>query len=447
MSDEDSRHPGISTHGQQMLALLREHPSAPVYRNQSGHRLLPEEVERARRLEEEAVRATIDWQPNAPPSWVKPFVEQCLATSPFYRRYGAMPRSFTELPTMTREDLARDMPYLVPDDIDIERLINFRTSGTSGHPLLMASHPLVAAQYLGYHKRALRRFGVTLKYGRGQVGVILLGLQSICFTYVSITPTMDDSGLAKINLHPNDWRSLDDRARYLEAMNPEVLAGDPISFAALLDIDPQLRPAALLSTSMTLMPALHDRLKARFGCPVLDIYSMNEAGPIAVLDATVGGHVLLQQRMYVEILDDADQPVAPGQRGEVTLTGGFNFCLPLVRYRTGDHASLERRGEDLVLVGLEGRPPVKYRRHDGRWLNNIEITHALRPMPLVQFSVHQDASGHIGVDYVASSVAPGDIERALRTLFGEETSLQVRQVDGFDRKIIQYTSALPGAQA
>ena len=444
--EEDSRHPHISEHGQRMLARLREHPSAPIYRNYSGHRLLPEEVEQARRLEDEAARADIDWQPNVPPQWVNPFVEQCLATAPFYRRYGTMPRRFTQLPTLTREDLARDMPYFVPDGVEVERLINFRTSGTSGHPLLLASHPLVAAQYLGYHKRALRRFGVQLRHGRDQVGVILLGVQSICFTYVSITPTMDDSGLAKINLHPVDWRSLDDRAKYLEAMQPEVIAGDPISFAVLLDIDPKIRPAALLCTSMTLMPALHDCLKARFGCPVLDIYSMNEAGPIAVFDPAAGGHVLLQQRMYVEILDDDDQPVAPGRRGEVTLTGGFNFCLPLVRYRTGDHAALERRGNDLVLVGHEGRPPVKYRRHDGRWLNNIEVTHALRPLPLVQFSVHQDATGNITVDFVGSSVSVAEVERALKSVFGAETPLQVKRVDGFDRKIIQYTSALPGSE-
>ena len=115
-----------------MLAMLREHPSAPIFRNQSGHRLRPEEVEHARRLEDEAIRADIDWQPNVPPQWVKPFVEQCLATSPFYRGYGAMPRSFTQLPTLTRADLARDMPYFVPDEVDIQRLINFRTSGTSG---------------------------------------------------------------------------------------------------------------------------------------------------------------------------------------------------------------------------------------------------------------------------------------------------------------------------
>ncbi len=168
-----------------------------------------------------------------------------------------MPRSFIELPTITREDIARDMPYLVPDDVDIERLINFRTSGTSGHPLLMASHPLVAAQYLGYHKRALRRFGVSLRHGRGQVGVILLGLQSICFTYVSITPTMDDSGAGKDQSAPERLALARRIGRsYLEAMNPEVLAGDPSHSRRCSISIRSIRPAALLSTSMTLMPAL-----------------------------------------------------------------------------------------------------------------------------------------------------------------------------------------------
>jgi hypothetical protein len=81
------------------------------------------------------------------------------------------------------------------------------------------------------------------------------------------------------------------------------------------------------------------------------------------------------------------------ERGEVTLTGGFNFCLPLLRYRTGDYARLLRCGADLVLLQLEGRPPVRYRTTGGEWLNNVEITHALRPLPLAQFCVHQDAQG------------------------------------------------------
>jgi phenylacetate-CoA ligase len=55
---------------------------------------------------------------------------------------------------------------------------------------------------------------------------------------------------------------------------------------------------------------------------VADVYSLNEAGPIAVWDAAAG-HVLLQHRMLVEVVDEHDEPVGPGERGEITLTGGY----------------------------------------------------------------------------------------------------------------------------
>ena len=41
---------------------------------------------------------------------------------------------------------------------------------------------------------------------------------------------------------------------------------------------------------MSLLPGLRARLEERFKCPVLDLYSMNEAGPLAVADASAGGH-------------------------------------------------------------------------------------------------------------------------------------------------------------
>src|SRR5207253_11178665 len=130
-------------------------------------------------------------------------------------------------------------------------------------------------------------------------------------------------------LHLAAWRHPDDRAKYLDALAPEVITGDPLSFAELATLPLRWRPRALLSTSMALRPALRRTLEERFGCPVLDLYSLNEAGPVAVFDDRAGGHVLLQPRMYVEILDRAGRPVPPGERGEVTLTGGFNPCLPL----------------------------------------------------------------------------------------------------------------------
>src|SRR5205085_3091471 len=91
-----------------------------------------------------------------------------------------------------------------------------------------------------------------------------------------------EAGLAKLNLHPDDWRHPDDRARYLDAMGPEIVAGDPISFAEYLKLPLTRAPRALISVSMTLLPGLRERLELRFGCPVLDIYSLNEVGPVGV---------------------------------------------------------------------------------------------------------------------------------------------------------------------
>lgn len=440
------RYPTLTESGRKMLTFLREHPHAPIFRNTSGNRLTAEDIELVRQFETRVTRAPLEWSIDRPPSWLPQFVEQCLADVPFYRRYGSTPTDFVDLPTVSRADLSPDIAQFVPDSSPIDRLINFRTSGTTGHPLLLASHPVVAASYLAFHKRALRRQGIELSYGKGQVGVVLVGFQRNCFTYVSVTPTMNESGLAKINLHLSDWKEPGDRAKYLDALAPEIYTGDPISFAELATLDLQTKPRALLSTSMTLLPAMRARLEDKFLSPVLDLYSMNEAGPVAVADANLGGHVLLQPDLYVEILDDSGRSLPSGVRGEVTLTGGFNFCLPLLRYRTGDYAALTSTGSELVLNGLEGRPPVRFRTSRGEWLNNIEITHALQRFALPQFSLHQEGNGSLEFRFVGPRHNETKINAVLIQLFGPGQALLIKNVTEFEGKVVQYASKIQGAE-
>lgn len=441
------RYPTLTEDGRKLLQFLREHPHAPIYRNESGNRLTTEDIERVRNFEKEVLASEVDWRTENPPNWLDEFVERCFAEVPFYRRYGSRPKDFSDIPTICRADLSRDISQFVPDAVVIDRLINFRTSGTTGHPLLLASHPIVAASYLAFHKRALRRFGIELHFGRGQVGVVLVGYQSKCFTYVSVNPLMNESGLAKINLHPDDWRNPEDRAKYLDALAPEVYTGDPISFAELAKLPLQAKPRALISTSMTLLPGLRQQLEKRFGCPVLDVYSMNEAGPVAVADPEVGGHVMVQHCMYVEILDSHGCALAPGERGEVTLTGGFNSCLPLLRYRTGDHAALNFSGSEPVLVDLEGRPPVRFRTMMGEKINNIEITHLLQGFAVPQYTLHQNADGHLRLRLARPSQQVDAIRQALLGLFGTGQRLEIETVESFDGKVVQYTSDLNEEQS
>jgi phenylacetate-CoA ligase len=444
-TSDAARYPTLSEHGRRLIDFMREHPHAPIYRNESGNRLTADDVEHVRAFERDVAAADVGWNPAVIPEWLEAFVERCFQTTPFYRRYGASPRDFRDLPTVSRADLGRDIAPFVPDDAAIDRLINFQTSGTTGHPLLIASLPRVAASYLAFHKRALRRFGIELTYGRGQVGVVLVGFQRKCFTYVSVTPTMDESGLAKINLHPDDWRRPDDRAKYLDALAPEIITGDPLAFAELATLPMRWRPRALLSTSMALRPASRRALEERFNCPVVDIYSLNESGPVAVFDEGAGGHVLLQPRMFVEILDPEGRSLPPGERGEITLTGGFNPCLPLLRYRTGDYAALRFGASEPALLDLEGRPPVRFRTMLGEWLNNIEVTHALNRFALTQFTLHQSASGDLALRFTGGRNESDAIRAALLALFGAAQPLVLESDAHFEDKVVQYTSQVSAA--
>jgi phenylacetate-CoA ligase len=198
---------------------------------------------------------------------------------------------------------------------------------------------------------------------------------------------------------------------------------------------------------MTLLPGLKQQLGEHFGCPVLDIYSMNEAGPIAVTDPTSGGHVLLQHSLYVEILDTKGRVLPPGKRGEITISGGFNFCLPLLRYRTGDYAALEFRGREPVLVGLEGRPPVLFRTMSGQMINNIEITHVLRPFAIPQFSVHQHRDGSLKVGLRDAVGEKERVRQALLELFGSGQELEIIPLSEQGDKLVQYTSEIEGTLA
>lgn len=437
------RYPTLTDAGRDILKFMREHPSAPIYRNESGNRLTTDDIKRVQKFERKIANQAIDWTCHARPAWLADLVQHAYNDVPYYHSLGSAPACFDDIPTVCRADLAADIAQFVPDSVEVERMINFQTTGTTGNPLLIASHPVVAACYLSYHKKALRREGIELQHGPNQVGVVLVGYQRKCFTYVSVTPTMGESGLAKINLHPHDWRDPADRARYLDALAAEIYTGDPLSFSELLKLPLTTRPRALISVGMMLAGGLKTELETHFNAPVLDIYSLNEAGPVAVFDNELNGHVLLQPNLFVEILNDKNEAAAPGERGEITLSGGFNFCMPLLRYRTGDFASLSQTPAGPVLQGLSGRAPVRFLTQSGEWINNIDVTHALRPFAIAQFGLHQSHNGALTLWLANSALHLASIAReALIPIFGAQP-IYVKPIVAED-KIVQYTSDLTG---
>ena len=61
------RYPTLTEDGRRMLEFLREHPHAPIFRNESGNRLTADEVALVRGFEREARLAEVGWRPGERP--------------------------------------------------------------------------------------------------------------------------------------------------------------------------------------------------------------------------------------------------------------------------------------------------------------------------------------------------------------------------------------------
>jgi len=83
-------------------------------------------------------------------------------------------------------------------------------------------------------------------------------------------------------------------------------------------------------------------IESAWGVKVYSTYGVTElANSLCECDAGAGGH-LHDQQLHLEVLDDAGQPVADGEAGEVVATTFGVEAMPLIRYRTGDCAALFR---------------------------------------------------------------------------------------------------------
>jgi phenylacetate-CoA ligase len=426
------RWPLLTPESRATLDRLRDHPHAPRYNHACGDRLTEAARNRLR-----TYRSTLEF--GAPDlDWLLPLVSRVYATVPRYAGRPT-PAALADVPLTDRHDLLIHAAAHVPDDADLSELIVYRTSGSRGPAATVPMTPEFCALDLPVISHVLSTLGVPLRGGPSRVSLVNVYHQPVAYQFASVASYLDGAGVVKVNLHESGWRAPGDRMSFLDSCAPELYTGNPISLAALAELPLRTRPAAVLSGAMALGAGLRKRLEDRFDCPVVDFYGITEAGLIA-WRADDGPHRLLPRRLHVEILSPSGEPCPAGERGEITVTCGENALLPLLRYRTGDHAALG----DGVLVGLEGRDPVRYRAADGTWVNSIELTHVLSPLGLAAWQLHQDEFGAVRVE-THGQADPAVVEAAVRSLLGT-VPVTVTPTDlGRDTKPQRYSSALAGA--
>src|SRR5213595_1056508 len=105
------------------------------------------------------------------------------------------------------------------------------------------------------------------------------------------------------------------------------------------------------------IPATKAKIEAAFGAKAFDLPGLTEIAAWGFeCDARSGLTHVHEDYCYPEVLDESDQPVGPGDRGELVFTSLYRKAMPLLRYRTRDLVQLADRRCPCgrTLVGFEG---------------------------------------------------------------------------------------------
>lgn len=154
------------------------------------------------------------------------------------------------------------------------------------------------------------------------------------------------------------------QARWLLDQDPTYLMSYPSNIEALaqhfaaegLEL-PGLRQVRTYGEALD--ARVRDLCRQVWGVEVVDAYSCQEAGYLALQCPAGTGYHVQSETVYLEVLDDAGEPCSPGEVGRVVVTPLHNHAMPLIRYDIGDYAEVGRPcdcGRRLpVLAKVQGR--------------------------------------------------------------------------------------------
>ena len=300
-----ARAPAMTERAWAGLARVLEHPDAPRYNRTLGDRVGAEELAAL-----DACRAALATAPReaaaTPSTTIVDFVEALRARLFLLDDLPAgfdVARDFEALPTTDRDALAHRLEDLVPRDLPIDDAIVYSTSATTGHAVIIPSHPTAMVQNLAHLERAMQLHGVVLAPRPGEPLAINASMQRQTYVFATTMSGWAGAVFAKLNLEPHDWGGgAPSRDRFLRAFAPRLIASEPVTLAEALRLELPVRPTVVISSAVSLRPELAAALRAAWGATVIDLYSTTETGPVAASVPGVPGHVVLLPDLFVEVL-------------------------------------------------------------------------------------------------------------------------------------------------
>jgi phenylacetate-CoA ligase len=402
--------------------------------------------------------------------------QHAIMNIPFYReRYAEAgfscdtlrgPEDWRRLPLLRRGDIQANFTQLQCRPTAHGKLSTSATTGSSGSPVIVVGtavsrilwHALTLRHHLWHRRdfsgklatiRALQRRSESLEEQQSNWGGATIDL-------------IKTGPLVALDIH----KSIDEQAHWLVRENPDYLLTYPSVAIALMEYMeregmrlPRLRE---LSTFGELLePRVRAICKRVWGVPLVDGYSSQEVGYIALQCPETEEYHVQAESVLVEVIDEDGNWCQPGEIGRVVITTLHNFAMPLIRYEIGDYAEVGQPcicGRGLpVLRRIVGRQRNMAVLPDGRVIWPCLSEELIRSSgldnssPIRQFQMIQVEPDAVELRLVSERRLQPDEESLIPLLisdaFGWPMRVRIEYVEAIERgpggKFEDYRCAIP----
>lgn len=281
---------------------------------------------------------------------LKHLLLHAFETVPFYReRFNACgfdpkadlsSENFAKLPLLTRKDIQEAGENLASTRVPPEhgQAREGRTSGSTGTPVRFLSTEITRSfwqvftlrEQLWHHRNFNAKYAVIRMLPENAILQAWGPATEVAFAtgpgvFLKIEMPVSEQ-VARLKEHQPDYL-------LTYASNLQALARYCWENEIRL---PNLKEVGSIGEVVT--KELREDCKLAWGVSLVDIYSTQEVGYIALQCPEYEHYHVQSENVLVEVLNQDGRPCGPGETGRVVVTSLHNFATPFIRYDIGDYA-------------------------------------------------------------------------------------------------------------
>jgi len=253
------------------------------------------------------------------------------------------------LPPLTRRDIQRAGDELSSRKVPSGhgKVLTTKTSGSTGTPVSVRGTVFdamvgkaIALRHFLWHPHDFSGKLASIRRVKGERYEYPHGLKQSRWDDTATFPFMTGPAVTL-----SISASIAEQAEWLARQDPDYLLTYPSNLRFLAEhcrthgiMLPHLEH--VITMGEVLNPETRQECTRAWDAPVIDVYSAQEVGIIALQCPTSESYHVQSERIFVEVVDHEGAPCGPGQTGHVLVTPLYNYAMPLLRYELGDYAEV-----------------------------------------------------------------------------------------------------------